>query len=232
MAERMPSAGNQLEEKEERENYRKEIEGEILRGIKEGKSREELISRLKSRIVDFSKHRSLDLERILLDLDALIEGAENDSVFAKKVVEVLNPLIELKFSNPKVFASALEAISRENFIKRGGFEPLNQLLSFDVGPDGKYFNIHIAPNKETENKLELLKDGLHRLAEKVEADGKIERVEATSWIVAEHPNLLMRMGFEIRGNVDEETRRKMFPHENRAVASAFIIREEFLKRYL
>jgi hypothetical protein len=148
------------------------------------------------------------------------------------VVEVLNPLIELKFSNPKVFASALEAISRENFIKRGGFEPLNQSLSFGVGLDGKYFSIHVAPNKETENKLELMKDGLHKLAEKVKADGKIKRVEAVSWIVAEHPSLLKRMGFEIRGNVDEETRRKMFPHEDRAVASAFITREELLKRYL
>lgn len=230
MKEKTPLADNNPSEKNETEEYRREIESEVLRKIKEGRSREELINGLKTRAAAFSKQHSFDLSQMNLDLDALAE-IKDDAVFAKKIVEVLNPLIELKFSNPKVFASSLEAVKRENFIKQGGFEPLNQLLSFGFGPEGKYVHIHVAPNKETENKLGLIKDGLHKLAEKVKADERIERIEAVSWIVADHPNLLKKLGFEIRGSVDEESGKKMFPHEDRTVASAFMTRDELLRRY-
>jgi len=153
---------------------------------------------------------------------------ENREEFIEKVLIILNPLIELRRKDPGTF----EKIRREAFIKGGGFIPVNEIFSY--GLENDFIHIHLAPAETMglAEKLSAIKNGLEELAKIVNDNKSIKEIVATSWIVAENPKILERLGFEIEGEIDEETKRKYFANEERAVAKASISREKFLESYL
>jgi hypothetical protein len=50
--------------------------------------------------------------------------------------------------------------------------------------------------------------------------------------VASNPGLLEKLGFEIEGPIDEETRKKHFADDPRPISKAVISREKLLEKYL
>jgi len=141
----------------------------------------------------------------------------------------LKPVTALKMNDPENFEKIVTAgIPTE----KDEFVPLNEILSYGRGKD--YVHIHLLPPGKV-GLAALVKgslDGLRELARIVREDETIKEITATSWIVAEHPKLLERMGFIMQGEIDEEMRDRHFRGDKRRISKATISREEFLRRYL
>ena len=78
----------------------------------------------------------------------------------------------------------------------------------------------------------MTREGLEELAKTVKENQAVKRVEAISWIVADHPKILEKLGFTVVGEIDEEMRRKYYADDNRPIGRATVSREDFLRRYL
>jgi len=163
-------------------------------------------------------------------LERLYEAGkiENPDEFIETLLPVIEPLIRLRVERPEEY----EKIARELFVRKSNFTPLNQLLSY--GRDENALHIHVAPNESVglKEKLELLREGLNKLAIVVDEDPAITEVTAASWIVAKHPRILESLGFTIIGEVDGEMKKRQFGGETRPVAEAHISRQVLLDRYL
>ena len=64
-----------------------------------------------------------------------------------------------------------------------------------------------------------------KLAQIINDDPEVEVIEAVSYIVPKTPTLFTKYGFEIKELNEKD-------EEGRDIALAFILREEFLKRFL
>ncbi len=151
--------------------------------------------------------------------------------FIEKVLSAIEPINDLKKNNPGIF----EQIEREAFIKEveaRGFKKINEILSYGVNDD--FAHIHLAPARQigVSGLKKMVQGGLEELAKIVKENQEIKRVEAISWIVADHPKILEKLGFTVVGEIDEEMRRKHYVDDNRPISRATISREDFLSRYL
>ncbi len=163
-------------------------------------------------------------------------SVEEKDVFTKCVLSSIRPFFDLKEKEQ-------EKIKREIFLKEGGFKTLNKVLSYGehfYDKDKKVVHVHLAPAKELKKEvgetafLELIKDGIKKLAEIVKKDKKIKKIAAISWLVAQRPKVIESLGFTIKGEINQEFRKKFFPYEpdDEEIMRAIIKREKFLKRYL
>lgn len=174
-----------------------------------------------------------DREGILKGLDESkeIKDREEFIVFLSKLLE---PLVVSKFTQPGIF----EKTQREFIIESGGSIKLSEILYTSLSEmNNQGLAIHLAPaaelikEKGIGNFKKEIENGLIKLAEIVEEDPKIERIDAVSWIVAKNPSLLKRLGFTIVGEIPQEMKKKNFNDEARPVAAAFMSRDELLARY-
>lgn len=128
------------------------------------------------------------------------------------------------------------------FVELSGFTKLNKRFSYgeSYSEDENLIHMHLAPIRELIKKvgidgiIDLMKDGLEKLVEKVEANEKIDRITATSWIIAKKPTRerLKDLGFTLEGEITPEDKQKHHKDDPREIHRASIEREDFLKRYL
>ena len=111
------------------------------------------------------------------------------------------------------------------------FAPVNEILTYGIYRD----NIHIHLNDLSVShaeKQKLVQDGLRKLAIILQSKPEVNKVSATSWIVAKHPKSIQDLGFTVIGPISEEFRQKRFKNEKRPVHYAEMSRNEFLNIYL
>lgn len=223
--EKFPDLNNQLDK--EKSDFYKEIREWLFEIIKE-KGKRSLLDRITKILECFGMVMSSDFEKPQISLDNLDDSCD-DTSFVELILNKIKPVLDLKFSNPINFDKAMEMYTRSSIEENKGYIKLNDLLYFGYGSGGSWIHIHVAPNERTENKISLFRDGLKKLTVEVFKDKRIKTIFATSWIVAEHPGLLKRMGFVLDGPIDDETKSKYFLDESRQVARAHITREQLLK---
>lgn len=165
-------------------------------------------------------------EEIKNNLNKLRQIEEKEE-FCQSLFALLKQLVDWRESHLTEF----ENIRRRDFNEQGSFIELNQMLSYGVGGDD--IHLHVPPNVSTPNseKLRLIREGLRKLATIVDQDPAIKIITATSWIVANHPDLLRKLHFTVEGEIDENTRNRFFASETRPVALATMSREDLIKYY-
>jgi hypothetical protein len=138
-------------------------------------------------------------------------------------------------SDPSVL-KAYEVYKRKEFLKPEDFISLNEILSYHLTPDKRNVFLHLAPARtftEQERNIMAL-EGFSELAKRLNEEQNlqgVERINATSWLVAKRPEQFTGLGFTLEGPIDEETRQKHFSHEKGPINRASIKKADFLERY-
>ncbi len=166
--------------------------------------------------------------------------------FVDRIMSELDPVFSL-------LKETQEEIQTDVMNEQGGFIPLNRLLSYGVsrpevhiytsssesvrgesgthGTSGSEIHIHASFGESVEGKLALYRSGMRKLATIVNDDPKIKEITATSWIVAAHPDIFTKWGFDVK-NISSMYHKSSFGHDRRKVQRATISREKFLKKFL
>lgn len=215
----------------ERPIVKEKLAGELLKRlqtseVKEGK---EFVNLLAS---DLAKVVGEDVVERLHDALDRVESSDFESAqaFQENVVDKV-----LDFMKANVPYDVFEQHQRDVFHSQGGFEKLNDILSFGSYKDVAH--IHLAPARtmSPDQLIVSIQDGLHVLAQRLQTDSEfesIERVTGTSWIVAKRPEMLEALGFTIDGPISDEMRTAHFSEDgDTPISQASMSREDFLKRY-
>ncbi|MDO8558956.1 MAG: hypothetical protein Q7R84_01360 [bacterium] len=220
-----PEAKKEEKKDKEIEQAQKGI-GTFFDDNKDGQKR---VENILSKIEPFLKSDLIDGDKVRQSLRGCSAIKEREE-FIEKVLSSLEPISDLKKNNPEAF----EEIERRVFVEGvevRGFKKINEILSYGVNED--FAHIHLAPAGQFGiSVLKMVRGGLEELAKIVKENKEIKRVEAISWIVADHPKILERLGFTVVGEIDEEIRRKYHANDNGPISRATISREDFLSRYL
>jgi hypothetical protein len=139
----------------------------------------------------------------------------------------LRPLIELIVSRAKEF----EDLQAQDTMRRDGFTPLNERISYSVGEHS--LQLHLAPAREVKGRIEAMyQDALEKIVPIVQANPDIWVIGGTSWINATNTYGAMkeRLGFTL-SDTPEDVVREHFADETRPLKDATMTREEFLARY-
>ena len=157
-----------------------------------------------------------------------IEEVTDRDVFIEKVLVAMRPILDHIREDPIGYQQELqEAALSEEKIR------INELFHYHVDNSGN-MHLHVFPNIFTDNreKLRLMREGLRLTAEILNSDPSIKTVYGTSWIVAEKPELMEMLGFEVHGKVSKLEQKKKFQGEEREVWKASISREDFISKHL
>lgn len=190
----------------------------------------ERTSAILKRIEPFFKYTDKKIlpEKMIDEMKSALLACEDISdkqKYLDTVMGALKPILDMREARPNAFEEAqARAMNKEM-----GFTEINRLLSY--GKSGSTVHIHAPAGETVRNKITLYREGLRTLAEIIASDPEIKEVTATSSLVAEHPKLFTRAGFEV-GEVPDEIRQQHFASEEREIKFAKIDREEFLKRFL
>lgn len=150
------------------------------------------------------------------------------SEFIAAMTAAFRPLLDAYLRSPAKFEQA----ARERWRRESNFTPLSEILAY--GQAGDVVHIHLASARAMSpgEQLRGVRDGLQKLAEVVARDETIQRITATSWIVAARPGLLEKLGFTVEPqDINDVERKEHFAEENRPVRRATMTREELLTRY-
>jgi hypothetical protein len=200
--------------------------------------REQRVERLanmmaKSLDDEFVKEKAPQLT--LASIRAALEDAnfsENADAYADALVSTLQPIIGLAATYPKEFAEMRRRVFRAGAEDK--WTHVNDLLSYGIDEDELHLHLSPAENVDPASIFALFSEGLGSLAKVVENNDEVKKITATSWIVATPAGeqlLKRKFGFTVAGLIDEQTRQEHFQNEVRPVAHAYILREDFLKRY-
>lgn len=182
----------------------------------------------------FLKAINIFIENGLLNEMVIPELRENlklkdKNLFIEKTITLFDQFLETKISNPVL----VEKISRNAFLEQGNFIKLNEILSYGISRSSVH--IHLAPLKELlrefgkEEILNMLKDGLRKLAEVFKENENFKKVTATSPVVVNNPEYLTNFGFTIKGFMNEKDKEKYWKGETRDVGEAEMSRDRLLK---
>ncbi len=174
------------------EGYRRDIvERAMNRLIDEGRAAnpEELLSELKRSIPFlFEGESALEKEAMVLEIDPANFRAEAISVTTKLIDQ--SGLTNAEF----------EAKVRENQLRREGNYEINELLYCSIHGESLSLHVHTNSTQSPMQNYGKMKEGLKILADRIRGlpdHGGLKRIEGTSWIIAEHPELLERLGFAV-----------------------------------
>lgn len=212
---------------------RKEMEGKLGRLFDEKEKLKKSIDNLILKLDILQKNGLVfNQEEVISGLKES-EGIGDKEAFMAHLMKVLEPLIVLRVTQ----ASTFEKTERDT-LNDGENLKLSEVLYTSLGEvNNKGIAIHLASaaelikEKGMGNFKREIENGLVKLAEIVEADPNIERIDAVSWIVAKNPVLLKRLGFTVVGEISEEEKGENFSDEKRPIAAAYINRKEFLAKY-
>ena len=193
-----------------------------------------------ARVDDFASQLDLFQKGGLdLDKDEIVRSIRESvnikdrSVFIAHLLKVLDSFIVLRVTQAKLF----EKLERESILSLEKNIKLSEVLYATLEEDGREAHVHLLPATELIKAegygvfVDEVKKGMAKLAEMVESNSSIERIQAISWIGAITPKLLERLGFRIIGEISEEERAKYFIGEDRPVVKASMTREELFAKY-
>lgn len=148
----------------------------------------------------------------------------DEQEFVEDVFKVIERFADWRIADEKGFR-------KEKVERMTGFKMVGDLLSYGMEQD--LVHIHLTPISSADKiGAKKFEKELSELAEIIYSDPRVEKIRTTSWIVAEHPDLLEYFGFTVGGPISEKEKEKYFPNEEKPVWDACISREDFLKRYL
>lgn len=153
------------------------------------------------------------------------ETISEQQAFTDSVIVALQPILSPNENR----AAAVEETMTDAMNDHGNFTKVNRLISYNRDKDT--LHLHHAHGSTVQNKRELYTDALEKLAAIVHQDPSIKKIEGTSWIVAAMPRTIQRVGFTVT-DIDDERKKREFPHDDRPVQTATMTREELLARYL
>jgi hypothetical protein len=208
-----------------------EVEGAVRHFIGSMPSGEGRVDKLQSELASIFRNvppeKQGELRQFLDGLKTIPYSDDEDFIrFATKALYA--------FANEHFAAEEFEDIVRSTFAERGGFTPLNEVLSYAVS--GNNIHIHLASAK-TESigaKLGFIRSGLKELARRITAESALQNVEvisADSWIVAAHPAMLKGLGFTVDGPITDEEREAYFGGEEGDISKSHMNKNDFLKKY-
>lgn len=119
-----------------------------------------------------------------------------------------------------------ELTLQREFIHSQEFIEINRMLAYDRREDS--IILHVAPSKtlSLSEKLRFLRDGFEKIADLLISDSSIQHIRGSSWIVAKHPSLFRRMGFQIQDPQAVQKSKDGQPYKK-----ASMNRDDFLNRY-
>lgn len=174
------------------EGYRRDIvERAVNRMVDERRATnpEDLLRELKESIPFlFEGEGALEKEAMVLGIDPANFRAEAISVTTKLIEQ--SGLTNAEF----------EAKIRENQLNREGNYEINELLYCSIHGESLSLHVHTSSTQSPMQNYGKMKEGLKILADRIRGlpdHGGLKRIEGTSWIIAEHPELLERLGFAV-----------------------------------
>ena len=144
----------------------------------------------------------------------------------------------MRFTDKQLFAQAvfeaLKPVLDRQFLEIDSFNPspdkrvvVNESLSYDI--QGDSLRIHIFTGGL--GNLSRYVEGLDVVAEVLEQHPEVTTVDAISWIVVKHPDILERkLGFTVQREADKKPTAKIVDGEE--IGYAYMDREDFLTKYL
>lgn len=190
----------------------------------------ERTSQIIKKVEPFLKHIDKNIlpdekiNKILIDLESCSLISDKNE-YLDTIMKILVPVLDIRELHTDKFESAQAKAMNES----GGFTEINRLLSY--GKNYHTIHIHAPAGTAVGNKITLYRDGMKKLAEIINDDSEIKEVTASSHLVASHPGLFSKAGFQIE-DVTNEFRNQYFSGEEREIKRATIKREEFLERFL
>ncbi len=183
------------------------------------------VAKISQRLANYHELLEQTPEELKAALAACSQIEDKDE-FVAQVLQILEPLLILKQQDPVRW----ETVARREFVRNGGFEQINDLLAYSI--EGDTLHLHVPPNETTpiKVKINLIKDGLKKVAEVIKEHPEVEHIIGKSWIVASHGSLLERLGFTVE-ELSDEVKARSQELDPRDIALASISREELLKRY-
>jgi hypothetical protein len=139
-------------------------------------------------------------------------------------------------TQPKLVEKAEREFIMSNYDNTGRIR-LSECMYCGINEKNRSIHIHLASSKDFINKDNLknfyldIENGFKKLAEIVRDDERIQKITAMSWIVAKSEDRMKDLGFTIEGAISDDVKNRYFKKETRPISSAFINREDFLKRY-
>lgn len=226
MMEEFKQSGIDLEQENKKREICRSTKVKLATLFKSYPTGKERINEIKSqieRILDSLENKEEILKRL-----TECEQIDNKVAFIEEVFNVIKPVIELMAKKPELFELEKDEQSEEAGVQE--IIEINELLSYSVG--GDFVFIHAVPRNEVKDSLTKMNEGLNKLAEIVNERKEIKTVEMASWIVARHPNIVKRFGFELDGDISSDFRNKYFHNDNAVIHRAHMTKEDFLERYL
>jgi len=175
-------------------------------------------------VIDKNLLSNEEIAKIKNNLRACSAITDKDE-FINAVMDALKPALDVRVDR----AAEFEEAQAHAMNITGGFTKINRLLSY--GKSGPTIHIHAPPGETVGNKITLYREALRKLAKIVDADPEIQKITATSVLVATHPGIFTRAGFEVE-NISDKFKQQHFAGEKEELKNAKISREEFLKRFL
>lgn len=222
------SSNNNIEQIQQ-EKFKKEVIAFLEKVFNLEKNKEERFNRLSLLANSFINAGILDKEKFTNELEQY-NNIEDKDEFVNKMLIALSPILKVNKKDPKL----LEKIRADSFIEQGKFIKLNDILSYGIHKNEAH--IHLAPSKELlrengkENYLNLVLDGLIKLASIVEKNEKILKITATSPVVTNNPKRMTDFHFTIKGLIGKEEKGRWA--EDKEVSFAEMSRETLLSNYL
>ncbi len=177
-----------------------------------------------------------DMDDSPLDTEEIKEAfractGETKEEFIESLMVAVKPFIDLKVSDPVLF----EEWERSLFMTGDKDHKINQLVGYEEDDDG-WLNMHFASNKyiSSDQKRKLPKmfvESMRHLAELAKKDESIRGINAESWIVAKHPKMVERYGFEVTGEVPEQEIEGEEPIKTEEMWGAFITRDKLIEKF-
>lgn len=136
-----------------------------------------------------------------------------------------------KFGQENLTPRELEANIRMYVVDRTE-HVINDMLHYEVYKDALYLHVFPVSTLSAGEKLKLLRDGLKQLARQLKTDEHlkgVKTVNGVSWIVAQNPGLMEKLGFTYDGEITKEEHERDFSYETRKVGKAHIDVEKFLE---
>jgi len=189
----------------------------------------DLLTKILSKSLTNESLKNLGLDITIDEIKKQLESCKNiksGADFIKKVKEVFKDISISMDKHPEEF----NKLQRKIFVEYHNFTPLNEVFSYRI--DGGDLHLHLAPASDlnTGKKIKAIKDALDKLIEIVSKNSKIKEISATSWIVANNPKLLEKIGFKIK-EISDEVKKRDFKGETHEIKRAVLSRKEFLKKY-
>lgn len=179
----------------------------------------------------------LDKEAVFRQLKESVNIKDRE-IFIRHLLKVLDPAIVFKITHSKI----IDKKQRERTMDNPKNQKLSEVLyinseNLNLGNDMIFFHLTHSRDLMTKEGIEFFKQeiekGLIKLAELIKPFPNIEKVMASSWILAtaRGRKRVEDLGFTFIGELGEDEMAEFAPEEHRKFAQAFMKREDFLSRY-